>query len=234
MAAGVVADADRHAGQVLRTPVGRTGGHEDAGLADGVGPPPHFAVRRRRGSVDRPVTGRGHITGPPGRHVLEGAAAGRERGLVAALHRRARGATSEALGLERVVEPLLPEVTLLLGDPLLQAHVRLDPERHVDLLDARLAGQVALRLVVPQFRHHAMNGSPAAPHKTMPPVRCGDGRVVMVAAGDARGVVDAAPATGRTGAGDAQWLLIEPSHFLGSETGGLRRRWQAGRCDLQR
>ena len=91
VAARVVADADLHAREVLGAPVRRVGRDEDPRHAHRVRPPPHLPVARGRGVVDGPVARAGHVAGAALLHVLERAAAHRERRGVA---RRTVGASA--------------------------------------------------------------------------------------------------------------------------------------------
>src|SRR5690349_15917352 len=131
VAARVVADALRRAGQVVGPLVAGLGGHEDPGGADGVRLAPHLAAADRGGGVDRPVTGGGDVAAAALLHVLEGAAGDLDGRLVRRPdRRRADRRAGEAPRLELVVKPRLAEVPVLLGHPLLEPHMRLNKEAH--------------------------------------------------------------------------------------------------------
>src|SRR5690348_1945471 len=85
------------------------------------------------------MAGGGDVAAAALLHVLEGAAADRQRHRVAGLD---GGRAGEARGVELVVEPFVAEEALLLGHPLLQADVRLDAERGHGLSLLRRAASI--------------------------------------------------------------------------------------------
>src|SRR5205823_13048809 len=74
VAAGVIADADLDARQILRPLIRRLGCNKDARWTERVRMAVHAAVTGGRGSIDRPVTGRADVACATLRHVLESAA----------------------------------------------------------------------------------------------------------------------------------------------------------------
>ena len=121
MASRLVADRDRHAGQIVRLLDGRLGRDEDARRCDRVGVGVEFAVTGRRRHVHGPVTGGAHVALAPSLDRLVGA-----HPVAEVLLLRVLGADR---GAEFVLEAFLREVPLLLSDPLLQSEVRRDDER---------------------------------------------------------------------------------------------------------
>ena len=130
MAAGLVADRDRHVGEVGRRLHRRVGGNEDAARGNRIGVGIELGVAPGGRHVHRPVAGAGDIGLTPLLDRLEGAC-------LAGLDVMRPAAGADEL-LELVVETLVAEVALLLGDPLLQAEMRLDDELGHALLPGRL------------------------------------------------------------------------------------------------
>src|SRR5919199_1089088 len=136
VAARVVADADLAAPEVLRAADGRIGGDVDARGCDGVRVAPHLAVLTGRRHVDCPVASGADVAGASRFHGLERAAADLRRRLLRGLDAAVQvivapdaESVDGARPVERVVEALVAEVALVLGDPLLKSVVRLDLER---------------------------------------------------------------------------------------------------------
>ena len=128
VAARLVADRDRDALEVRRFPHRRLRRHEHRGRRHRVRVGVELAVTGRGGDVHRPVARAADVTaaslleGLVGAHLVGGGV----------LFRRVPGAVVVA---ELVVEALVAEVALLLGDPFLQPEVRRDHEfRHRGLL----------------------------------------------------------------------------------------------------
>ena len=120
VAAGLVADRDRHAGEVLGPLHRRIGRHEHAGGRDRIGLGIELAVAGGRRHADGPVAGAAHIGRAAFLERLEGA------DLVALVMVRAVARLDQFPKF--VVEARVLEVALLLGDPFLQAEMRLDDE----------------------------------------------------------------------------------------------------------
>ena len=120
VAAGLVADRDRHAREILRPLDRRIRRHEDAGRRHRIDLAVKPALALGGCDPDGPVAGAAHV----------GVAAGLERlhGADAVALVVVRAVRRLHLLAEHVVEPFVLEVALLLGDPLLQAEVRLDDE----------------------------------------------------------------------------------------------------------
>ena len=123
VAPGLIADRDRDPRQLLGAPHRRVGRHEDPRRRHRVGVRVELAVAGGRGDPDGPVAGAAHVGRPARLERLVGAH------LVAAVVDLAVRRLDQLA--EDVVEALRREVALLLGDPFLQAEVRLDDElRH--------------------------------------------------------------------------------------------------------
>src|SRR5687768_16784510 len=144
----MVADADLGTGQIVRPPNLRLRRDVDAGRRDRVGVAPHLAVIAGRGHVDGPMAGGADVASAAGLHRLEGALRHLGRCLVRRLDPAAiagvavRGGrppvavvTNDIVaGMEDILEALVLEIPLLVGDPLLKPIVRLDLEDHRRLL----------------------------------------------------------------------------------------------------
>jgi hypothetical protein len=120
IAAGLIPDRDRHAGQILRPPDRRVGSNEHPGRRDRIGIriEPPLALRRR--DADGPVTRAAYRRLAPTFERLE------RTDLVAPVVVPAVAGLDQLL--EHVVETCVPEVPLLVGNPFLQAEMRLDDE----------------------------------------------------------------------------------------------------------
>src|SRR5262249_20163886 len=128
-AAGLIADGDWNAGEILRLSDWRILGHEHARRRHGIDAGIKPALALRRGDADGPMAGAAHVGAAAALERLHGA------GLVALVMVRAVGRFDQLL--KDVVEAFVLEISLLLGHPFLQPKVRLDDELvlvHVYLL----------------------------------------------------------------------------------------------------
>ncbi len=124
VAAGLKADGDRYAGEILGPLDPRIRCHENAAGRDRIGVDVKPAVPGRRRHVHGPVTGAAHVACPAPLERLVGADRVAEVMLLR-IPRFERGA-------ELVIEAFRREIALLLGDPFLEAHVRGNDElRHL-------------------------------------------------------------------------------------------------------
>ena len=162
-------------------------------------------MARRRGDPDRPVACTAHVGLPARLERLVGA------DLVALVVDRAVRRLHQLA--EDVVEPLLREVALLLGHPLLQAEVRLDDEsRHVTLLARIRAAGIRARVLhcTPELYAGVRRASPGS----------GVSRVALQnpPAGGTRG--------GRSGTHRVGWTRGPPANPppAGCTRGGRRER----------
>ena len=129
MAAGLIADGDWNAGEILGLPDRRILGHEDARRRHRIDAGIEPAVALRGGDADGPMAGAAHVRGAAALERLHGA------DLVALVMVRAVGRFDQLLKV--VIEAFVLEISLLLGHPFLQPKVRLDDElvlAHVRLL----------------------------------------------------------------------------------------------------
>ena len=124
VAAGLVADRNRHAGEIGRIFDLRIGGDENAGRRHRIDVGVHLAVAIGGRDVDGPVAGAAHVRLAAFLERLIGA------DLVALVVNLAVGRAHQLA--EFVFEAFLAEIVLLLRHPFLQAEMRFDEEfRHV-------------------------------------------------------------------------------------------------------
>src|SRR4029079_14753859 len=120
VAARLIADRDRHAGEIRRLLHLGVRRNENAACLNLVEISRKLAVALGGGDVHGPMAGAGEVGLPA---ALEGL---HRAHLVAKLLRRAVARLHQLA--ELVVEPLVLEVTLLLSDPFMQAEMRFDDE----------------------------------------------------------------------------------------------------------
>jgi len=120
MAARLIADRDRHMGQLRGLGDRRFGRHENRRRRHRIGVAVELAVADRGGDVDRPVAGAADVRAAAALEGLVGADPVAE--VVQPAGRRAE------LVLKLAVEPLGREIPLVARHPLMQAHMRRDDE----------------------------------------------------------------------------------------------------------